>query len=36
VKAGEAVRWQDVEIDDAPAVRFRREMEATLFSARAA
>ena len=36
VAAGEAVRWQDVEIDDSPAVRFRREMEATLFGARAA
>jgi predicted homoserine dehydrogenase-like protein len=36
VAAGQAVRWQDVEIDDSPAVRFRREMEATLFAARAA
>ena len=36
VGAGQPVRWQDVEIDDSPAVRFRREMEATLFAARAA
>jgi predicted homoserine dehydrogenase-like protein len=36
VAAGQPVRWQDVEIEDSPAVRFRREMEATLFTARAA
>ena len=36
VAAGQAVRWQDVEIDDSPAARFRREMEATLVAARAA
>ena len=36
VAAGQPVRWQDVEIDDSPAVRFRREMEATLVAARAA
>ena len=36
IGAGLPVRWQDVEIEDSPAVRFRREMEATLFTARAA
>lgn len=31
VAAGQAVRWDDVEIDSAqPAVRFRRELERTM------